>query len=61
VRHVFLYAEIRDGEAQVDRCRAAPVPLIRTASGAYSRCIRTGELRQIGALLDRSELEVLDR
>ncbi len=44
----------------IDACRAQPIPLIRTASGAYSRCIRTGELRPLGALPTDSELEVLE-
>jgi peptide/nickel transport system permease protein len=44
-----------------DACRAQPIPLTRTASGAYSRCIRTGELRSLGTLPTDSDLEVLER
>jgi peptide/nickel transport system ATP-binding protein/peptide/nickel transport system permease protein len=44
-----------------DTCRAQPVPLARTASGSYSRCIRTGELARLRALPTDSELEVLER
>jgi peptide/nickel transport system permease protein len=48
-----------------DACRAQPIPFIRTASGAHSRCIRTSKLRQLGALPadalpNSSELEVLE-
>jgi peptide/nickel transport system permease protein len=44
-----------------DACRAQPIPLIRTAPGAYSRCIRVSELRQLGGLPTDGELEVLER
>ena len=43
-----------------DACRTRPIPLIRTTGGAYSRCIRTGELRQPGTLPAGSELEVFE-
>jgi peptide/nickel transport system permease protein len=43
----------------VAACRAEPIALVRTAPGAASRCIRTGELRRLGALPTDSRLEVL--